>query len=140
MSVEDAWNLLSYNLVLKDTADRFQAGTINTFGVFALNESLKLFKEFGFDEAEKNVLANSRYLIEQLQEIGIEPILKDCENSNIAGIVSFKHPQAETLFKQLTERNVNSAVREGMLRLSPHFYNTMEDIDKVIEIMKELQG
>lgn len=140
LGVEDAWNLLSYDLKFQDTAERYQTGTVNTFGLFAIHESLKLFKEFGFDEIEKRVLSNSRYLMESLEKIGIEPILKDCEDSNIAGIVSFKHPQSETLFKQLAERNVVSAVREGMLRLSPHFYNTHEEIDRVVEIMKELKG
>ncbi len=45
LSVEDAWNLLDYNLKLKSTAECFQSGTLNTFGIFALNESLKFFKE-----------------------------------------------------------------------------------------------
>lgn len=140
LGVKDAWNLLSYDLTFLDTAERFQTGTINTFGLFAVHESLKLFKEFGFDEAEKNVLSNSRYLIESLQGIGIDPILKDCSDSNIAGIVSFKHQNAGTLFKRLSEKNVVAAMREGMVRLSPHFYNTREEIDKVIEILKELQS
>ena len=140
LGVKDAWDLLSYDLTFQDSAERFQTGTVNTFGLFAINESLKIFKEFGFDESEKRVLANSRYLIERLQEIGIYPILKDCDNSNIAGIVSFRHPQAEALFKGLAEKNVVTAMRLGVLRFSPHFYNTHEEIDKVIEMMKGLLG
>lgn len=34
-------------------------------------------------------------------------------------------------------RNIEAVVREGYLRLSPHFYNTKEEIDKVVEELKK---
>jgi len=56
LSVNNAWNLLDYQIDLKTTADVFQGGTINALGVYALNSSLKLFNEYNFDNVEKRVL------------------------------------------------------------------------------------
>ena len=42
----------------------------------------------------------------------------------------------DNIFKYLSERNIILAVREGIVRLSPHFYNTKEEIDKVVTELK----
>ena len=137
LSVADAWNLLHYDLTLKKSAERFQGGTLNSVGIYALNASLKFFKQFGFDEIEKRVIVNSSYLISKLEEAGVKPILSGCDRKNIAGIVSFKHEDSQKIFDSLAKENIHCAVREGMVRLSPHFYNTGEESDKVVEVLKK---
>ncbi len=138
LSVADAWNLLHYDLTLKNTAERFQGGTLNSVGIYALNASMKFFKQFGFDEIEKKVIENSSYLIGNLEEAGIKPILSGCNKKNIAGIVSFKHQSAQKIFDSFAKINIHCAVREGMVRLSPHFYNTLEESDTVVNELKKL--
>lgn len=138
LSVEDAWNLLEFNLELKKSADRYQCGTLNETGLWALNGSLKLFKEFGWKNIEETILDNSEYFIGKLNENNIEPILSCCEKKNIAGIVSIKSDSAQKIFDTLTEKNISLAVREGVLRFSHHFYNTKEEINKVVEELKTL--
>ncbi len=138
LSVEDAWNLLEFNLKLKSSADRYQVGTLNETGLWALNGSLKLFKEFGWKNIENTVLDNSKYFIDKLIDNNIEPILSGCEKKNIAGIVSIKSESAQKIFDKLAEKNISLAVREGVLRFSPHFYNTKEEINKVVEELKTL--
>ena len=139
LSVKDAWNLLDYNLELRNSAERFQNGTINTFGVYALNASLKLFKEFGFENVEKRVIDNSIYFIEQLKEIGCDPILQNLSEENISGIVSIKHEKSKEIFEELEKKNITAAFREGIIRFSPHFYNTREEIDIVISKLQEIK-
>lgn len=137
-SVEDAWNLLDYNLTLKSGADRYQSGTVNAFGVAIFEASLEMFHEFGLKNVESRVLENTSYFIKKLVEIGIEPLLKDVSENNFAGIVSFKHEKANDIFTELEERKIYAAVRGGMIRLSPHFYNTSDEIDSVINCLKEI--
>ena len=55
LAVDNAWDLLNFDLTTKDTAERFQPGTLNNLGIYAFNSSMKLFKEFGFDEIEKQI-------------------------------------------------------------------------------------
>lgn len=136
-SVNDAWNLLDYNLSLKSSAERFQNGTINVLGVCLFDASLDLFLCYGMNNVESRILENTEYFISKLVEIGIEPILKNIEKKNRAGIVTFKHERSNEIFEHLQSKRIFGAVRQGMIRFSPHFYNTKEEIDLVI---KELSG
>lgn len=136
LSVEDAWNLLDYDLKPKRTANKFQPGTLNTFGIYALNASLKMFNEFGFENIEQQVVSNSTYFISQLVESGFDPVLKNCDEENLSGIVSLKIDKAEEIFNYLMKKNIIGAFREGHIRFAPHFYNTQKDIDKVVAELK----
>ncbi len=138
LAVKDAWNFLDYRLELKDSADAMQGGTLNTPGIYALNSSLKIFEEFEHKNVEKRILENTGYFINALDNIGIKPILAEQENKNFAGIVSFSHSKAKNIFEDLKKDNIDCSVREGMLRLSPHFYNTTEDIEKVVAKINEI--
>ena len=137
-SVKSAWNLLDYNLNLRENADALQTGTLNTMGIYALNASLKLFKEFGYDDIEKTIIANSSYLIRALEKIEIRPILSNCGEENIAGIVSFNHENSQKIFESLNEKKIIAAVREGIVRIAPHFYNTKDEFDILINELKKL--
>ncbi len=136
LGVNDAWNMLDYNLSLKDSAERFQPGTLNSAGIYALNASLKLFRDFGFKEVEEKVISNSVYLINELQRIEISSFLSGLDKQFLSGIVSFKHPNAYSILEVLKEKNIEIAVREGVVRISPHFYNNEDDINKLIDTLK----
>jgi selenocysteine lyase/cysteine desulfurase len=137
LSVNNAWDFLDYKIDLKSSASRYQSGTLNTFGIYAFNTSLKLFKEFGFKNVEQQVLSNTFYFNKLLADTGIKPMLLNYAEENIAGIVSFKSDKSEKIFNYLAEKNIICSERLGYIRLSPHFYNTKNDIDKVVaEIRK----
>ena len=137
LSVDDSWNLLNYDLTLKNSAERFQNGTLNALGVSVLDRTLDLFLDFGKEEVEKSILNNTKYFISQLNEIGITPLLNNLPDENLAGIVTFKHPQAEKLFADLESAKIFATMRGGMIRFSPHFYNTHNEIDRVKDFLKE---
>ncbi|KAF0150942.1 MAG: aminotransferase [Ignavibacteria bacterium] len=136
-SVNDTWKLLDYNLSLKSSAESFQNGTINALGVCLFDASLNIFLEFGMNNVELRILENSGCFIDTLSEIGIEPILKNVVNKNRAGIVSFKHESSQEIFDYLKGKKIYCAVREGIVRFSPHFYNTKEEIEIVVRELKE---
>jgi len=137
-SVADAWNLLDYNLTLKKSAERFQCGTVNSLGVCIFDVSLDLFIDFGMKNVQKKILRNSNHFINKLSEIGINPVLNNLDEKNLSGIVSFKHEKANQIFTHLQQKKIYGAVREGMIRFSPHFYNTFDEIDLVIDELKRV--
>ncbi len=136
LSVENAWDLLKFNMELKTSASAFQTGTINTLGVYALNTILKIFNEFGVNRIENLVIDNSLFLRNKLKEAGFRVYPQELEEKYFSGIVSFRHPDSEGLFNWLTERKILVSLREGFIRLSPHFYNTEEDLEKVIDAIR----
>ncbi|MCP5064234.1 MAG: aminotransferase class V-fold PLP-dependent enzyme [Ignavibacteriae bacterium] len=136
LSVEDEWNLLDYQLKYRSDADRFHTGTYSMIGITALNASMEFFKIVGFEIIEKLILDNTEYFISELNEIGINQMMQNSNRSNLAGIVTFTMENSEDVFKRLVEKNIVGSLREGMIRFSPHFYNTKEEIDVVIEELK----
>jgi cysteine desulfurase/selenocysteine lyase len=138
-SVASSWNLLDYKLILKKNADRFQNGTMSAIGIVALNASLKFLKSFEYKRIENVILENAEYFINSISEIGINPILKNTDRQYLAGIISFKADNSQIIFETLLKENIVGAVREGIVRFSPHFYNTREEIDKTIYCLKNIQ-
>jgi cysteine desulfurase/selenocysteine lyase len=136
LAVKDAWDLLNFDLTTKETAERFQPGTLNNLGIYAFNSSMKLFNEFGFDEIEKQVLSNSRYFINKLAEIGYKSPLLSLPDENLSGIVSFKNINAKMIFDNLSHKKIICSLREGYIRFAPHFYNTKQEINTIIDEMK----
>ena len=138
LSVENAWNLLDYKLDLKTSANVFQGGTLNSFGIYAFNTSLNLFKDFGFDNVESEVLSNTKYFINKLKSIGLDCVLSNCLDNELAGIVTIKPQNPEQVFEILGKQNILCSIREGFMRFAPHFYNTHHEIDKVVEELKKI--
>ena len=138
LAVKDAWNLLNFDLTTKETGERFQPGTLNNLGIYAFNSSMKLFKEFGFDEIEKRILSNSKYFIEELAKIGYKSPLVSFPEMHLSGIVSFRSQDAQKIFDILSQKKIVCSLREGYIRFAPHFYNTKQDIDYVVDALKSI--
>ena len=136
LSVEDAWNFLDYKMNLKKNAHKFQSGTLNAIGITAIDSSLELFEEFGMERIENYVLGNSKYFIEQLEEVGLNPLLSGVSEENLAGIVTADSTKNKQIVEILKDQNIIIEIRNNLLRFSPHFYNTKDDIDKVIFSIK----
>ena len=137
-SVENSWNLLDYNLTLKSGADRFQNGTINALGVAIFDSVLDLFINYGMDNIEKRIKENTNYFIEKLTLIDLKPILRDVGEKKRAGIVSFKNEKSKEIFNEFEKQRIFAAVREGMIRFSPHFYNTKKEIERVVDALGKI--
>jgi selenocysteine lyase/cysteine desulfurase len=52
-----------------------------------------------------------------------------------AGIVSVRPRDAVRASERLKAANVAHSLREGAIRLSPHCYNTVEEIDRALELI-----
>lgn len=138
-SVKNAWHFLDYKLDLLDNAERFQNGTNSRIAMIAIDESLNLFEKIGYAQIENKILENSTYFIQKLTDNGLNPILKNIEMKNIAGIVSLKINNTENIMRNLKERKIACSLREGLIRFSPHFYNTKDEINYVVdELTKQI--
>ncbi|MBM4176207.1 MAG: aminotransferase class V-fold PLP-dependent enzyme [Ignavibacteria bacterium] len=135
-SVKNAWDILNYELILEDTARRFETGAMNFPGIASLNSALKMFNLFGLNEIHNKIILNSEYLINKFGKIGIDPSYKSRSSEELSGIVSFKIDNVDKINEKLLENDIQCAVREGYLRIAPHFYNDFSEFDKLIEVIK----
>ncbi|MDE0298722.1 MAG: aminotransferase class V-fold PLP-dependent enzyme [Candidatus Poribacteria bacterium] len=125
-------DFLDYDLTPKPDATRFEEGSYNSVGLFGLHAAIDLLLEIGVPRIEKRVIDLTGRLIDGLQSKGyrVSTPTTDSERSGIVIFHSCRHSTTE-LYQLLQRANVVSAEREG-LRLSPHFYNTTDEIEQVL--------
>ncbi len=124
---------------LKKTASRFEEGTKNYLGIYGLREALRLLLGFGLAEISERVYSLTKTLQEGLSGLGFE-ILTPSERERRAGIITGRKAGSDmvVLQRQLEERGFICSVRENWLRVSPHFYNTEEEVERFLETVKIL--
>ena len=126
--------------VASGSAERFEYGTLNFQGVYALDRSLEYLEALGMERVEGRVLRLSRYLGERLLELGLDVWTPE---GNRAPIVSFKHPRPERLAQSLRGLGVMVTGRRahgGHVRASVHFYNDWGDVDRLVEGVAGFEG
>lgn len=138
LSIKDVWNLLDYKMDLKTSARVFEGGTLNAFGIYAFNASLNMLHNFGFDKIENEVISNTKYFIKKLNDIGINCLLSNCSENELAGIVTIKTGNPDIIFKELGKKRIICSLRENLIRFSPHFYNNFQEIDKVVDELQKI--
>ena len=126
----------SRDMTLRGDAGRYECGTLNTIGCYGLRASIEFLLGIGIEEIGVTVQKLGDRLADGAQSKGYE-ILGDRTPENGAGIVSIRKPGADCrmIVHQLRERGVLAAPRQGWVRMSPHFYVSPEEIDRVIDLL-----
>ncbi|MFQ5831742.1 MAG: aminotransferase class V-fold PLP-dependent enzyme [Candidatus Thorarchaeota archaeon] len=115
-------------------AKKFQIGSPSVIGYVGMLESLKTIMEMPAEVREQVAMNNGDYLRKRLSEEGIDHY--DFGKKHNSPIVSCEPRNAEELNKKLTKEKIHCSVRNGRLRVSPHFYNTTEEIDRLMEHLR----
>jgi selenocysteine lyase/cysteine desulfurase len=119
---------------IKQSAARYEEGTRNLIGMVGMREHLKLFLEIGTDTIEKRIGKLRGMIVTGLKEKGCT-FLSPIDFKSASGMVTFSHPkiQSEKLYDALMERSIIVSIREDWIRVSPHFYNTEEEIEEFLK-------
>jgi selenocysteine lyase/cysteine desulfurase len=135
-SVVDPWNFFDYNLTYRDGARRFEPSGHNPLAFAATRAMLSMFIGLGGEFIHKRVLALTDRLADGLAKKGHTLLSPRGENEK-SGIITFapaKQP-SEVLSAKLTEIRCIHTHRGGAIRLSPHFYNTEDEVERVLEVL-----
>lgn len=132
----------------KEIPIRFEAGTQNIEGVLGLNTAVDYLEKIGFKKIEEHEQELKNYLLTRLEEIeNIKVLNKNAEAGNILFNIEGVFPQDTAIFLD----HYNICVRAGnhcakllkdelgiknTCRISLYLYNTKEEIDKLIEALK----
>lgn len=137
-TVKNHEQYLDYRLDYRDGAGRFECGTLNTAGVYGLRAGIDLFLEVGPEKIEAYLLGLSDYLAERLTSKGYD-VVSSRQAGETSGIVTCKHERHTPIemYRLLRSRNILTAPRVNRLRISPHFYNTREEVDALIDTLPD---
>lgn len=137
--IEDAGNYDRRDWAPAHSARRFECGSPNMLGIHALSASLSLLLEIGMTAVEQRVLERSAYLLDALGARPEIELLTSATKGRYAGIVTFRPRRADPtdLFRHLSARNIICAPRGGGVRLSPHFYTPLEQLETTMKSLAQ---
>lgn len=136
-NIERKGKFIDCPLDLMPDARRFEAGSLNTSGIYGLRAAIDLLLEIGVNDIAEETTRIAALLADRLDDIGWRVATPRPIRS---GIVAAVPPPGETSLlkwhRLLEENGIVCAPREGMIRFSPHFYNMESEIDRVIEVLR----
>lgn len=136
-SVQGAHDFTRIELRFKPSAARFEGGSQNMVGMIGLKASLQLLEQFGAQAISRRVIEVADLACQRLEAAGAV-IRSDRRPDRKSGIVSFELPGRDPseIRTQCLARQVALSCRAGRLRISPHAYNTADDVGRLVEAVR----
>ena len=136
-SVESPFDLdrmLAFDMRFPPSAKRFEPSFQPLPQVFGLGATLDLLHEAGVDAIEKRVRSLAGRLVAGLREKGYKVVGPQASEtrSPIISVAVRGEDERERIQRGLRESKTTCAERESRVRLSPHFYNTEDEIDLLL--------
>jgi selenocysteine lyase/cysteine desulfurase len=143
-----AWNVAAPNFIAQEEitfvpgAQRYEPGVLNIAGMYGMKAGLQLLMSFGMEAVGARLLELKAHLLAQIEPLGFG-VLGPLTGRTASGTTTFRHERASSpvLFAALEKAGVVASLRhdrEGRdyLRFSPHFYNTEEEIDRAVAVLR----
>jgi cysteine desulfurase / selenocysteine lyase len=129
-------------IVFHSGAKKYEAGTQNLIGLVGLIASMELALEIGVENIAAELLRKRAWLVPALQTNGFTVLNADAKTENASGIVSFFQVGKDltALNQKLSGAGIVASLRtnragQNFIRLSPHFYNTDAELQRVLELL-----
>lgn len=140
ISVEEPWQLSNFDQNLNKTARRYELGSWQVPGIYGLHASLDQFIELGTDRINRHLVAITDQIDHLMKPQGLQKLTVEAAE-NRTGIISYHLPENfenEAFLNEMQVNNVNIAIRQNKLRISPHYYVTPEEIIGAMAVFSEV--
>jgi len=131
----DWGNLRDYKRKPFPDARKFELGTHPYQDIYGFREALGMLSEIGMKTVERRILSLTGRLLDYLRESPYE-IRNSLDPRHRSGIISFTGRRDKDLMEALRREKISVSYREGGVRVSPHFYNNEQEIDRLIAVLK----
>jgi len=131
-------------LTYKELPDRFQAGFRNYVGLAGMESSVTFLQNLGWNNIRNHIISLSNLFIDEIGKIPESKVFCPEDESERTSIVSFEiaKQDPEKIVSELAQKGIIIAKREiyekPVLRISPHIYNTKDEILNLTEELKKL--
>ena len=137
MNVVNAMDYGNYDYTLKPDAGRYECGTYNVPGLLALKAAVELLSEVGIEAISRRLFDLTSHFAQGVQRKGYQ-VVSAREREQWSGSIAFTssvHDQQALVTTLRKKNHIEIAFREKRLRCSPHFYNTIEQLDRLIDVL-----
>lgn len=131
---DDFSRLTEYNDTLRGDARRFELITLPYQDFAGMNASLRLLLSLGIHHIRQHLRALHAPLHAWASRSGATIVSPTGEHGS--GILCVAPPDVGGAFRALKAAHVVASLREGAIRLSPHAYNTLEEMERVVDVLE----
>ena len=137
-SHNNMWDLDATRIRYKNDASKFEFSTTAFGCAIGLTQSINYLNGIGIEKIYNHNLFLSDHLIEGLQKLGasIKSPLNQNDRSSII-TANFEKINSERLIKALKSAKVFVSSRKDSIRFSPHLYNSLEDIEMTLSVIRK---
>ena len=130
------WNV--NELIFVEDINKFMDTNPSDFLFYVSSKGMNPIINYGIEKVEERIMKLTDYLIEELQLLGNYEFISPLEPEYRSGVINIRLPNNIDIVKKLQQKNIIVSGRYGGIRISPHFYNTTEDIETLTSKLKSL--
>lgn len=133
---DDFNRLCDYRDELRQDARRFELVTLPFQDFIGMTRSVDLLAELGIPAIRDHLAMVERPVLEWACRRGV-PITSP-QGDRRSAILCVAPPRADAVHRALRQEGIYASLREGAIRLSPHCYNTLEEMERVTDVLDRL--
>ena len=132
---EDFTRLTQYNDTLRGDARRFELITLPYQDFAGMNASLELLLGLEIPRIRKHLDSLHAPVLAWAARSGARVVSP--QGARGSGILCVAPANVGEAFRALKAARIIASMREGAIRLSPHAYNTLEEMEHVVEVLED---
>lgn len=134
----ELWDIRADHLVYSDNASRFEFSTMAYGCAVGLTKAIDYLVDVGIDRIFSYNQSLADAIMDGLEALGAE-VTSPRNQIERSAIVTARFPGrgAADVVQQLKEANVRVALRGDVVRFSPHLYNRIEDVNRVLDVLAD---
>lgn len=135
LSVEEPWELSNFDQPWLPVNQHLETGTMNMAGIVGMHSSINMFLGLRLDMIREEIVTLTGELMDMLSSRSGVKIVTPTKKEMRSGIVTFSRESKsvpDDVVQSLKNQNIIISAREGLYRISPHFYNTIEEIERAL--------
>src|SRR2546422_5269075 len=131
---DDFSRLTEYNPTFRSDARRFELATLPYQDFHGMNTSVRLLLELGIRDIVEHTRSLHEPIFQWADERGMR-VTSTRDEAHRSAIVCVAPQKAAEAFHAVKRAHVVCSLREGAIRLSPHCYNTVEEMERVLDVL-----
>ena len=130
---DDLTRLTQYDDTLRADARRFELMTLPYQDFAGLNASLELLLSIGIERIRDHIRTLHQPVVAWAERSGAR--IASPRGASGSGILCLAPDRVQEVHRRLKAARIVCSLREGAIRLSPHCYNTVAEMERVVDLL-----
>ena len=135
---DDFSRLTEYNPTFRPDARRFEMVTLPYQDFVGMTTSVGMLADLGVEDIQRYTRGLHEPVFRWADENGVQ-VASPRDEAHRSAIVCLAPDHPAEAYHALKRAHVVCSLREGAIRLAPHCYNTVEEMERVLDVLDQLE-